>query len=386
MKRPAAITKTDKTPLGLRALPCLAVIAALLLTVNTAAAARLKDLAAIQGVRDNQLVGYGIVIGLNGTGDGKNAAFTTNGLANVMRNMGVKIDPQEIRVKNVASVIVTAKLPPFVKAGQTIDVTLSSVGDASSLQGGTLLATPLKGLDGQVYALAQGPISIGGFEVEGTAQAGRQKNHLTVARIPTGATVEREVPVSFARKEAITISLNNPDFTTINRMVSAINKSLTGDYAMARDGATVEVAVPDRYRDKEIALLAAIENIEIIPDNAAKVVLDERTGTVVMGDNVQIKSMALSHGNLSLQVTAAQRRAPTTEELLQSKPSAELLLASKPMVTGDKGQRLIKFEEGATLGDVVRALNSVGVAPRDLIAIFQTMKASGALQADLEII
>ena len=351
-----------------------------------AEAVRLKDLASVKGVRDNQLVGYGIVVGLNGTGDGKNATFTTNGLANVMRNMGVKIDPQQVRVKNVASVIVTAKLPPFIKTGQTLDVTLSSVGDASSLQGGTLLATPLKGLDNQVYAIAQGAVSIGGFAAEGAAPAGNQKNHLTVARIPAGASVEREVPVSFAQKESLTISLDLPDFTTIDRMVRAINLSLKGDYAIAKDGATVELTVPQQFQGKQIAFLAAIENIDIAPDQAARVVVDERTGTVVMGEGVKLRELALSHGSLSLQITAAQRRAPTTEELLQSKSSAELLLANKPMVVGDKGQRLVKFEEGATLGDVVRALNSVGVAPRDLIAIFQAIKASGAMQAELEII
>lgn len=353
-----------------------ALLAALLLAATPAMAARIKDLAAVKGVRDNQLVGYGIVVGLNGTGDGKNAAFTTNGLANLMRNMGVKIDPQEIKVKNVASVIVTAKLPPFTKVGQVIDVTLSSVGDASSLQGGTLLATPLKGLDNQVYAIAQGAISIGGFETQDPAQAiGRQKNHLTVARIPAGATVEQEVPVSFARKKNIAITLGTSDFTTADRMVGAINKALGGDYAAAKDGATVDVTVPEKFRNKEVAFLATLENLEVHPDRTAKVVLDERTGTVVMGENVRLTALALSHGNLSLQITPAP---PTTP------PSSEK--KEKVMATGNNGQKLVNFAEGTSLGEVVRALNAVGVAPRDLIAIFQTMKASGALQADLEII
>jgi flagellar P-ring protein precursor FlgI len=349
-----------------------ALLAALLLAAAPAMAARIKDLAAVKGVRDNQLVGYGIVVGLNGTGDGKNAAFTSNGLASLMRNMGVKIDPQEVKVKNVASVIVTAKLPPFVKAGQTIDVILSSVGDASSLQGGTLLATPLKGLDNEIYAIAQGAISIGGFEVQGGAQAGRQKNHLTVARIPAGATVEREVPLSFAARKTLAITLGSPDFTTAIRMAGAINQALEGNYATARDGATVEVAVPQQFKDREIALLATLENLEVTPDRTARVVLDERTGTVVMGENVRLTALALSHGNLSLQITP---RPPATP------PSPE-----KVMVTGDNGQKLVNFAEGTSLGEVVRALNAVGVAPRDLIAIFQTMKASGALQAELEII
>jgi flagellar P-ring protein precursor FlgI len=371
-----ASAKTLAAPPTRQAATLVALLAALLLAATPAMAARIKDLAAVKGVRDNQLVGYGIVVGLNGTGDGKNAAFTTNGLANLMRNMGVKIDPQEIKVKNVASVIVTAKLPPFTKVGQVIDVTLSSVGDASSLQGGTLLATPLKGLDNQVYAIAQGAISIGGFETQDPAQAiGRQKNHLTVARIPAGATVEQEVPVSFARKKNIAITLGTSDFTTADRMVGAINKALGGDYAAAKDGATVDVTVPEKFRNKEVAFLATLENLEVHPDRTAKVVLDERTGTVVMGENVRLTALALSHGNLSLQITPAP---PTTP------PSSEK--KEKVMATGNNGQKLVNFAEGTSLGEVVRALNAVGVAPRDLIAIFQTMKASGALQADLEII
>ncbi|HIJ78605.1 MAG: flagellar basal body P-ring protein FlgI [Desulfobulbaceae bacterium] len=370
-------------------LPLLAIVSLLaiwlILPPTPSRAARLKDMASIKGVRDNQLIGYGIVIGLNGTGDGNNAAFTTQGLANVLKNMGVKIDPAQIKVKNVASVMVTAKLPPFIKIGQNIDVILSSVGDASSLQGGTLLATPLKGLNNKIYAMAQGPISIGGFEVEG-ATGNQQKNHLTVAKIPNGASVEREVPVTFADKDTITISLDNADFTTISRMTTAINAFTGAPSAQAQDGATVAIKIPGNYQGREVAFLAALENLEIMPDQAARVVLDERTGTVVMGENVRINQLALSHGNLSLQVKSAQTRTPTTAELLESPASEEIILANKQVTTGDLGQRLVTLAPGATLGEVVRALNSVGVAPRDLIAIFQSIKASGALQAELEII
>jgi len=331
-------------------------------------AARVKDIATVKGVRPNQLVGYGLVVGLEGTGDGKNAAFTTNGLANLMRHMGVALDPKDIRVKNVASVIVTATLPPFVKVGQTIDVTLSSVGDATSLAGGTLLATPLKGLDNQVYALAQGPVSIGGFPTQGTAAAGAQKKHLTVARIPDGATVEREVKVDFADREELTVSIDRPDFTTVRRLTQAVNKRFGGAYARAIDGATVKVKVPEAFRGDEIAFLAEVENLEVVPDAPARVVLDERTGTVVMGENVRIGELALSHGSLSLQVTGAGGA------------------QEGPPVTGNPGDKLVRLSSGATLGEVVRALNAVGVAPRDLIAIFQAVKAAGALPAELEII
>ncbi len=351
-----------------RHIPAVLVLALLLLwPAAKADAVRLKDLASVKGVRSNQLIGYGLVVGLDGTGDGNNATFTTQSLINMMENMGIHVDRDKIKVKNVASVMVTANLPAFVKVGQTIDVTVSSLGDASSLQGGTLIATPLKGLDKQVYAIGQGPVSIGGFAAAGAA-AGTQKNHPTVARIPNGATVEREVPVSFTAKPAVTISLDSPDFTTVTRIVRAVDALLDGRYAQAVDGGTVEISIPDFYKQQEIALLAAIENIDIVPDAPARVVLDERTGTVVMGENVRISQLALSHGNLSLQITPRLQQG--TEEI----------------ITGQSGDRLIGMGAGATLGEVVRALNSVGVAPRDLIAIFQSIKASGSLQADLEII
>jgi flagellar P-ring protein precursor FlgI len=343
-------------------LPTIALILALPLTAE---AARLKDLASVKGVRQNQLVGYGLVVGLDGTGDGNNASFTTQGLINMMENMGVHVSRESIRVKNVAGVMVTAKLPPFVKMGQAIDITVSSLGDASSLQGGTLVAAPLKGLDGKVYAVAQGPISIGGFPLSGSQPAGRQKNHLTVARVPDGATVEREVPVSFSGKEEIALSLHAPDFTTVARMVSVVNGFLGGSYARAQDGSTVQVSVPEPYQQNEIALLAALENLELTPDGPARIVLDERTGTIVMGENVRVARLALSHGNLSLQID------PDSGEKQQD---------------GRDGDRIITLREGTTIGEVARALNSVGASPQDLSAIFQSIKAAGALQAELEII
>lgn len=343
----------------------LALIIALILCCSAPAwAVRVKDLASVKGVRGNQLVGYGLVVGLNGTGDGNKSAFTTQGLANMLKHIGMTVNGNDIKVKNVAGVMITATLPPFIKAGQTIDITLSSLGDASSLQGGTLVATPLKGLDDQTYAIAQGPVSIGGFKTTGEAPIGSQENHLTVARIPEGATVEKEVPVSFGGKNELTLSLNTPDFTTVSRLTKAINTFLGSSFAKAVDGATVRVTVPDDYRQQEISLLAALENIDVAPDSIAKVVVDERTGTIVMGENVRIGQLALSHGTLSIQITqeiAAQSGAPQTNKLVQLSP-------------------------GVTLAELVRALNSVGAAPRDLIAIFQAIKAAGALQAELTII
>ena len=367
----------------------LCLTAALTLTTHQAHAVRIKDLASVKGVRDNQLIGYGLVVGLNGTGDGNKAAFTTQALVNMLKSMGVPVNENDIKVKNVAGVIVTATLPPFVKAGQSIDVILSSLGDASSLQGGTLIATPLKGLDDQVYALAQGPISIGGFQTRGTPEDGTQNNHLTVARIPDGATVEREVPVSFTEKKAITLSLNSSDFTTISRLTTAVNSYLNGPFATALDGATVSIEIPENYLKQQIGFLAAIENLEVQPDATAKVVVDERTGTIVMGENVRISNLALSHGNLSIQVSS-EPDSGFPKEMIGQILTDEMVKKmteniGTPGGTTQQG-KLIKLSPGVTLGELVRALNSVGAAPRDLIAIFQAIKAAGALQAELKII
>lgn len=313
-------------------------------------AARIKDLATVQGVRDNQLVGYGLVVGLKGTGDSNRASFTTQGLANLLENLGVHVK-EDLRVKNVAGVMITAKLPPFAKPGQKIDILLSSLGDAKSLQGGNLVATQLKGLDGMIYAMAQGAIVIGGTD---------QQKHETVGRIPDGATVEKAVPVLWAGKETITLTLKNHDFTTVQRMVRSIDSLLGGPYARPRDGSTVDVSVPEHFMDSEISLMAALENLDVQPDSIAKVILDERTGTVVMGDNVKLGRLALSHGNLSLKV-------------------------SGEAAATDQGS-LLTIEHGTSLGEVVKALNSIGVTPSDMVAIFQSIKASGALQAELEII
>jgi len=363
-------------------------IVSLLTWATEAQAVRVKDLASVKGVRGNQLVGYGLVVGLNGTGDGNKAAFTTQGLANMLKNIGMTVNENDLKVKNVAGVMITANLPPFIKAGQAIDVTLSSLGDASSLQGGTLVATPLKGLDEEVYAIAQGPVSIGGFKTSGKTPDGSQENHLTVARIPEGATVEKEVPVSFGGKNEITLSLNAPDFTTVSRLTAAINASLGGAFAKATDGATVSVAVPDDYRQQEIALLATLENLDIAPDSIAKVVVDERTGTIVMGENVRIDQLALSHGCLTIQVNADQGQAVAKEMVGKVLTDDMVRKMTDEMVvkSGKPKDKLVKLAPGVTLGELVRALNSVGAAPRDLIAIFQAIKAAGAMQAELTII
>jgi len=345
-------------------------------------AVRLKDISSIKGVRDNQLIGYGLVVGLNGTGDGYKATFTTNGLVNMMENMGIHLNSNDVKVKNVAGVMVTARLQPFAKIGQEIDVLLSSLGDAKSLQGGTLLATPLKGLDGKVYALAQGPIGVGGFAMAGGGGGGVQKNHPTVARIPGGASVERELPNAFAEKDQIIFSLDAPDFTTSSRAVDAINSFLGGDFARARDSATINVEVPENHRKNFVGFLSAIENITVVPDVSAKVVLDERTGTVVMGQNVRIAKIAVSHGNLNLQIGVDQK----VSQPLPLSGGQTVVSPTTTIFTSEGGDKLIVLDEGPTMEEVVRILNAIGVSPRDLIAIFQSIKAAGALQASLEII
>jgi len=347
-----------------------------------AQATRLKDIASFKGVRPNQLIGNGLVVGLNGTGDGTNVDFNTQELANLLMNLGVHAARDKVKVKNIASVAVTAVLPPFARVGSRIDVLVSSLGDAKSLQGGTLLLTPLKGVDQQVYGLAQGPLSVGGFTASGEAGGGVTKNHPTAGRIANGATVEREIPMELQGKEEFTLALHDSDFTTSQRAVAAINRHLRGSYAASRDGGTVNIKIPPSYKDQIVPLLASLENIEIHPDSPAKVVIDERNGTVVMGANVRLATVAIAAGNLMVQIK---------EKKLVSQPmpfgqgtTAVVPDTSITVQEGDK--RLMVLPEGVSIGQVVQALNAIGVTPRDLINILQAIKAAGALQAELEII
>lgn len=365
--------KTNYTPKWLQCFMVPLIIIGLSGLCQQAHAVRLKEISSVQGVRDNQLIGYGLVIGLSATGDGRNSPFTSQALTNMLDNLDIHINRDELKIKNIAGVMVTATLPPFIKNGQTIDITVSTLGDASSLQGGTLIATPLKALDGEIYAMAQGSVSIGGFTPRGGTSTAVQNNHLTVGRIPAGAIIEKEVPLTFAGKDEIIFNLNQPDFTTVNRAVSAINSILQGQFAMARDGATIQITIPPAFKNKEIALLAQLENTEVTPDTRARIIIDERTGTVVMGENVQINQLAIAHGNLSVQVTGDNKE-----------PS--LLETNANITARDQENRLVQLEPGTTMGELVRALNKVGVTPQDLIAILQSIKAAGGVQAQLEII
>ncbi len=351
------------------------------LAPKPAEAARLKDLASISGVRDNPLVGYGMVIGLAGTGDKSGTGFTNQSLASMLTKLGVTLDPNQVKVKNVASVMVTATLPPFARPGQELDVTISSLGDATSLQGGTLLITPLKAVNGEVYAVAQGPISVGGY-VGGAGGDQVVKNHVTVAKVAGGAVVERSSVFDLNGQARLSFLLNRPDFTTAMNVARHINIEVGADVAMASDGGVVDVLVPNRYQHRVVSLLARLEALEVPVDVPAKVIVNERTGTVVVGEEVRIREVAIAHGNLNIRVTA---------ETQVSQPNAlaqgdTAVINQTDVQIEEEKKRLILLPEGVNLGEVVSALNAIGVTPRDLAAILQAMRAAGALMADLEVI
>lgn len=346
-------------------------------------AARLKDIATLKGLRHNQLIGYGLVVGLAGTGDGNKAEFTIQSLVNLLERLGIHTMPDNIKVENVAAVMLTAELPPFAKAGSTIDVLVSSIGDAESLLGGTLLLTPLKGVDGQVYALAQGPLVVGGFSTSADPGVGVQKNHPTVGRIPGGATIERELEYDIKDIHNLTIALHNPDFTTALRISDAINEMMEEPLANPRDAGTVKVRVTESHRQNLVSLIASLEQIDVTPDMHAKVILNERTGTVIMGENVRISSVAIAHGNLSVEVKVEKR--VSQPNAFARRGRTEVVDDTEINVTEDENE-LVLVPEGTSLGDVVQALNAIGVSPRDLITVLQSIRAAGALQADLEVI
>jgi flagellar P-ring protein FlgI len=359
-----------------------AVLVLLLACPSWVGAVRIKDLADINGVRDNQLVGYGLVVGLDGTGDGKKSLFTVQSMVSMLEKMGITINPNDITVANVAAVMVTAALPPFAKSGNRIDVLVSSIGDAKNLQGGTLLMTPLKAANGKIYAVAQGPVSTGGFQASG-AGAGVQKNFPTVGRVVGGALVEREIRLDLNSRRSLTLSIRDPDFTTAMRMTDAINALFYDHIAEAKDAGTVRIKVPMAYLGNIVGLVAMIEKLDVKPDMDAKVVINERTGTVVMGENVRISTVAIAHGNLSIVIKE-------TPQVSQPQPFSQggqtVVTPNTDLSVKEETKKLVVMESGASIGDVVGALNALGVSPRDLIAIFQAIKAAGALQAQLEVI
>ncbi len=343
---------------------------------------RIKDVASLQGVQATPLIGYGLVVGLNKTGDRRQTLFSAQTLANMLERFGVSVPGERIKVENVAAVLVTAELPPFVRNGVRIDVTVSSAGDARSLQGGTLLATPLRGPDGSVFVLAQGPLSIGGFG-GGSGGNSVQVNHLTAGRVPAGGLVQVTSRVQLPVAREVSLALREPDFVSARRISEAINAEIGTPVARAVDAATVVVRVPDAYVDALPELMARLEPLDVAMDVTARVVINERTGTVVVGSHVRLGAAAVAHGNLSVRIR-------TRYDVSQPAPFAErgeTKVVPQQDVDVEEGEnKLVAFEEGATLDAVVKALNALGATPRDIIAIMQALKAAGALQAELVIL
>jgi flagellar P-ring protein precursor FlgI len=355
-----------------------------LIATTDAGAARVKDLASLQGVRSNQLMGYGLITGLNGTGDDmKKSLFTLQAVYNMVARNGITINPDDmndIKVKNIAAVMVTAQLPPFARPGSTIDVHISSIGDAKSLAGGTLLMTPLLGADNKVYAVAQGPLAIGAFSYGGKA-AQAQKNHPTAGNIPGGAIVEGSVPVPLGQNGTLLYQLSNADFTTAANMAETINSQFGPATARPLDSGSVQVNIPKPFQNSTVEFISSLENLDVDADSNARVVVNERTGTIVMGKDVRLSTVAVSHGNLSLVIKE-------NTDVVQPNPLAagDTVIAPDTNITvaEEEGQLVvIDMKKGVTIGEIASALNAIGATPRDLIAIFQAIKASGSMHGEL---
>lgn len=363
------------------------IIMVLLVTMSMSAIAnakttRIKDIVDFEGVRDNQLVGYGLVVGLNGTGDSLgNSPFTEQSLIAMLERLGVSIRGQNLNTGNVAAVMVTATLPPFTNQGADIDVSVSALGDSKSLQGGTLLVTPLMAADGEVYVVAQGPVIISGFTIEGQAGSVTQ-NIPTAGRIPAGGIVEREIDFKLEELQEVRLALRNPDFTTARRISSAINKKTKGKTAKAQNSASVVLRLPNNYKGNIVDLITDIEQLSIVPDQVARVVIDERSGVIVMGSDVRISTVAIAQANLTVKVVET----PQVSQPNAFSNTGETTTVPRTQIDVNSGPdaKLAVVETGVTLQDLVTGLNRLGVAPRDIMTILQAIKAAGALQADIE--
>jgi len=362
-----------------------------LLWAMPANAVRIKDVGSFEGVRDNQLIGYGLVVGLDRTGDQViGGQFTIQAMMSMLNKMGINlvIDPIQLLTRNIASVMVTAKLPPFAKPGLTVDVLVSSMANAKSLQGGTLLLTPLKAANQQVYAVAQGPVSIGGF-LGGTGGAGGStttKNHQSAGIVPGGAIIEKDAGIDIESWETVSVLLRNPDFTTAIRTTEAIDGVFGKGSAMAVNSGLVRASIPTTFRGRVVEYIAAIEGLDINVDMPAKVVVNERTGTVVLGEHVRISTCAISHGNLTISVKNTVNVSQPPAPVIGSTGGQTTVTEDVQTEVKEEESRLVVVDETVTLGEVVRALNAVGVTPRDLVAILSALRAAGALQANLDVI
>jgi flagellar P-ring protein precursor FlgI len=374
----------DAMPLLLSALIGVLLSAAVMATPGAAqASSRVKDIVDFEGVRDNLLVGYGLVVGLNGTGDTlSNAAFTKQSLIGMLERLGVNTRNDTLKTTNVAAVMVTATLQSFARQGTRIDVTVSALGDAKSLLGGTLLVTPMVGADGEVYAVSQGQIAVAGFSAQGNA-ASVTKNVPTNGRIANGAIVEREINFDLARLNQVHLALRNPDLTTARRVSAAINRMIKGDAATALDPGTVQIRIPASYPGGTIGLLADVEQLRVNPDQVARVVVDEKSGVIVIGQNVRIDTVAIAQGNLTIKVTET----PQVSQPNAFAGAGTTQTVDRTQIEVDEGgsSKLALLPGGVSLQELVNGLNALGVGPRDMITILQTIKASGALQAEIEV-
>jgi flagellar P-ring protein precursor FlgI len=350
---------------------------------GTATASRLKDMVDIEGHRSNPLTGFGIVVGLNGTGDDARSPVVRRSLAKMLKRLGVTVDAAEIKAKNVAAVVVTAELPAFARAGSKMDILVSSMGSAKSLEGGTLIATPLKGANMETYALAQGAISTGGFAVQGASGSQARKNHVTVARVPSGATIERDAP-GLAPRGRIVLQLKQPDFTTASRIAEAIDASLGPGTAKVRDPGAVIVLVTEKWRGRPVQLVAALEALEATPDAPARVVVDERTGTVVVGAHVSLGPAAIASGGLEVYIGDSQE--VSQPQSIASDAGKTVVVPKSEIKVTEKADSLHLIAGAATVADVAASLNALGVKPRDLVAILQALKAAGALTAEIQLL
>jgi flagellar P-ring protein precursor FlgI len=345
------------------------------------ATSRIKDLANIEGVRQNQLIGYGLVVGLNGTGDTlNNIPFTKQSLQAMLERLGVNIRGATIRTGNVAAVMVTSNLPPFGTQGTRIDVTVSALGDSKSLQGGTLLVTPLLGADGNVYAVAQGSVAISGFQAEGEA-AKIVRGVPTVGRISNGAIIEREIEFALNKLNQVRLALRNADFTTAKRIAAAVNDYIGAPIAEPLDPSTVQISLPQKSTNNVVALLTEIEQLQVEPDLGAKVVVDERSGIIVMGRDVRVSTVAVAQGNLTVTISES----PQVSQPQPFGRGQTVVVPRSRIGVSEDGKRLAVVKEGVSLQQLVDGLNSLGIGPRDLIAILQAIKTAGAIQADIEV-
>ncbi len=355
---------------------------ACLMSPTAEAGSRLKDIVDIEGVRENQLLGYGLVVGLNGTGDSlRNSPFTRQSLESMLERLGVNSRNQSINTKNVAAVMVTSDLPPFATSGSRIDVTISAMGDAKSLEGGTLLATPLLGADGEVYAVSQGSVAVGGFAASGDSGSSVVRNIPTNGSIPNGAVVELELAYSLGAQQSLRLALRNPDLTTARRISDVINAYLGENAARALDPATVNLTRPLNFPGDMAILLAEIERLEVEPDQPARIIINETTGIIVMGENVRVSTVAIAQGNLTISV----QETPGVSQPGAFSPGQTAVVPQTDVTVSEDYADLALIEGGVPLSELVSGLNALGVTPRDMISILQALKASGALQADIEV-